>query len=220
MTGESNRGAVSAYRAVICRLEDQVDGSDGQLTELVDRAAGGDQDAWNQITERFGNLVWAIARSYRLSTADAADVVQTTWLRLVEQLGRIRDPERLAGWLATTARHESLSVLRRSGRERGWRSVEEIHERVDAHTEPVDLQLLEDERDVQLWRSFEQLPDHCQTLLRVLMATDPSSYAEVAGALDMPVGSIGPTRRRCLEKLRVILANSAYPFDANESRLP
>jgi RNA polymerase sigma factor (sigma-70 family) len=170
MTEESTRGAVSAYRAVICRLEDQMDGSDGQLTDLVDRAAGGDQDAWNGITERFGNLVWAVARSYRLSTADAADVAQTTWLRLVEQLGRIRDPERLAGWLATTARHESLSILRRSGRERGWRSVDEIHDRVDAHSPPVDLHLLEDERDVQLWRSFEQLPERCQTLLRVLMA--------------------------------------------------
>ncbi|HET6685932.1 MAG TPA: sigma-70 family RNA polymerase sigma factor, partial [Jiangellaceae bacterium] len=86
--------------------------ADPSTSDLVRDAAGGDQGAWNQLVDRYSRLVWAVARGHRLAHADSADVFQTTWLRLVEHLGRLRDPEQLAGWLSTTARHESLRVLR------------------------------------------------------------------------------------------------------------
>ena len=88
-----------------------------ELAELVRAAGDGDQAAWNSIVERYGGLVWATVRAHRLNTVDGAEVVQTTWLRLVEHLDRIRDPERLGGWLATTARNECLRQIRHSARE-------------------------------------------------------------------------------------------------------
>lgn len=184
----------------------------GQLTDLVRRAVEGDQTAWNAITERFTDLLWSVARSHRLSHSDAADVVQTTWLRLVEHLDRIREPERLAGWLAATARHECISLLRKAGRESVTWNGEEVQDR-GGSVPSIDAALLEHERDAELWSGFLRLSERCQALLRVLMATDSTSYAEVSEAFGMPVGSIGPTRMRCLNRLRSILAESEYPFD-------
>lgn len=183
------------------------------LTELVNRAVDGDQTAWDAIIERFNDLLWAVARSHRLSMADAGDVVQATWLRLVEHLGTIREPERLAGWLSVTARHECWALLRRSGREVLVWDGTESYDTVDDRLPPVDLSLLQDERDAHLWRAFGQLPERCQALLRVLMAAEPMSYADVAQALDMHVGSIGPTRMRCLDRLRQLVTTSDYSFD-------
>lgn len=169
--------------------------------ELLEAAASGDQQAWDAIVERFSSLVWATARAHRLSRDDAADVAQTTWLRLVEHLDRIRDPERLGAWLATTARHESLRVIRRGGREQPT-DEPDLFEAPD--DDAVDRLLLEQERDGALWRAFASLSDRCKTLLRVLLADEPPSYEEVGAALGMPVGAIGPTRMRCLERLRRI----------------
>ena len=188
------------------------------LSELVNRAVAGDQEAWDAITERFNDLLWGIARSHRLSVTDAGDVVQTTWLRLVENLDRIREPERLAGWLSVTARNECITLLRRSGRElRDWNGTQ-TYDLVDTRLPPVDLKLLEDERDQHLWRTFAQLPERCQVLLRVLMTADPASYAEIASALSMHIGSIGPTRMRCLDRLRQLMATSDYSFDIPTGR--
>jgi RNA polymerase sigma factor (sigma-70 family) len=169
--------------------------------ELVSRAAAGESAAWDALVDQYSSLLWSIARGFRLSTADSADAIQTTWLRLVENLDRIEDPERLPGWLATTVRRECLRVLRQSKREQVSASDDGLPEIVDP-AEPLDAHLLREERDAELWRTFEQLGDRCRTLLRVLMATPPPSYAEVSAALDMPVGSIGPTRQRCLDHLR------------------
>jgi RNA polymerase sigma factor (sigma-70 family) len=174
---------------------------DDDLERLVAAAAGGDQMAWDALVARFKGLLWAIARSYRLSTTDASDVVQMTWLRLVENLDRIQEPRRLAYWLATTARRESLQLLRRSGREQ-LTAVPEHLEREPSSAAALDAALLLDERDAALWRAVDQLPSGCQQLLRVLMAVPPPAYAEVAAALDMPIGSIGPSRQRCLAHLR------------------
>ena len=174
-------------------------------TELVARAHSGDQTAWDALVARYENLLWSVARSHRLDTADAADVVQTSWLKLLENLGRIQDPERLPGWLVTTARRECLRVLRRGGRE-----VLDLTE-VDVPDEDapgVDDALLTRERDTSLWTAFLRLPERCQRLLRVLMATESAAYAEVSAALGMPVGAIGPTRMRCLGKLRVLVAGT------------
>lgn len=167
--------------------------------ELLEAAASGDQQAWDAIVERFSSLVWATARAHRLSRDDAADVAQTTWLRLVEHLDRIRDPERLGAWLATTARHESLRVIRRGGREQPT-DEPDLFEAPD--DDAVDRLLLEQERDGALWRAFASLSDRCKTLLRVLLADEPPSYEEVGAALGMPVGAIGPTRMRCIDRLR------------------
>ena len=169
------------------------------LSDLLTRAASGDQPAWDEIVERFSSLVWATARAHRLSRDDAADVAQTTWLRLVEHLDRIRDPERLGAWLATTARHESLRVIRRGGREQPT-DEPDLFEAPDDDT--VDRLLLEQERDGMIWRAFASLSDRCKTLLRILLADEPPSYEEVAASLGMPVGAIGPTRMRCLDRLR------------------
>src|SRR3954464_637874 len=87
------------------------------LSQLVHAGGDGDQAAWDALVDRFASLVWSVARAHRLSAADAADVSQTTWLRLAEHIGRLRDPERLAGWLSTTARNECLKVLRHAGRQ-------------------------------------------------------------------------------------------------------
>jgi RNA polymerase sigma factor (sigma-70 family) len=173
-----------------------------ETASLLARAAQGDQRAWDALVAEHSRLLWAVARSFRLDAADANDVVQTTWLRLVEHLDRIEDPRRLVGWLVTTARREAMRVLRRTGRER---PAGENHtlDRADAGP-PVDAALLLDERDRALWQAYGQLGEKCRQLLRVAV-THPTAYEEISAALGMPVGSIGPTRRRCLTQLKNLL---------------
>lgn len=178
---------------------------DAPIRSLLDRASRGDQAAWDVLISRFEGLIWATVRAYRLEAGDAADVVQTVWLRLVEYLGRLRDPERLGGWLATTARHESLHCLRRSGRTVLTGDEADFEPRQPVGT-PLDAGLLASERDAALWRALRAVSERCQRLLRTLAADPTPSYEEVGRALDMPVGSIGPTRARCLERLRAALA--------------
>jgi RNA polymerase sigma factor (sigma-70 family) len=169
------------------------------LADLVHAAADGDQVAWDEIVNRFSGLVWATARAHRLSRDDAADVAQTTWLRLVENLDRILEPERLGAWLATTARRESLRVIRRGTREQ----PSDQPDLFEAPSEEMfDRLLVERERDGVLWRSFAILSDRCKSLLRLLISDEEPSYEEIGAALGMPIGSIGPTRQRCLDKLR------------------
>jgi RNA polymerase sigma factor (sigma-70 family) len=181
-----------------------------ETRDLVERVRGGDADAWTALTDRYVGLLWSVARSMRLGEADAADAVQTTWLRLVEALDGLRDPARVGSWLATTMRRECLAVLR--GRIRvvaaeGW-------DQVPGDAAELDEALLRQERDAALWRAFKGLGPRCQALLRILMADPAPSYAEVSAALDMPIGGIGPTRRRCLDHLRRIMLSGAHPFEA------
>jgi RNA polymerase sigma factor (sigma-70 family) len=178
---------------------------DDDTAALLARARAGDQAAWNTIVEQYTGLLWSVARAYRLDTATAGDAIQTTWLRLVEHLDRIQDPERLGGWLATTVRRECLQVLRRNTRERIAPGGDAGLDAVDTEAQPLDAALLASERDAALWTAFREIPDRCQRLLRVLMATPPPSYEHVAAALDIPIGSIGPTRARCLSRLRALL---------------
>lgn len=172
-----------------------------EVFSLLQRAAGGDQAAWDQLVDRFNGLLWAITRVHRLSYADGADVVQVTWMRLLEHVDRIRDPEQLGSWLATTARRECLRVLRSAGRAR---PVEVPPEPPVPHgTESApELAALVAERDELLHRALGELSPRCQRLLGALMAAQPLSYAEVSAALNLPIGSIGPTRGRCLDCLR------------------
>lgn len=169
--------------------------------ELVERARKGDQAAWDAIVTRHGNRVWSVARAHRLNSADAEDVHQVTFLRLVTHIDTIRDPNRVGAWLATTARHECLRILRRAGRAVPS-SDEEVLDSPDPLLPPVDATLLADERQVALWEALARLSEPCQRLLRVLMADPEPTYDEVSRALGMPIGSIGPTRGRCLKHLR------------------
>jgi RNA polymerase sigma factor (sigma-70 family) len=173
--------------------------TDEAVSRLVGAAAAGDERAWNALVQEFGGLLWAVARAHRLHDADATDVVQATWLRLVQHLGRLHDPARVGAWLATTARRECLRVLRVHGRITPF--GEDLPE-WESSDRPVMDALLVRERDQALWRSFNRLRERDQALLRLLMADPQPAYDEIAAALDMPIGSIGPTRQRALDRLR------------------
>lgn len=181
------------------------------LPGLVAAAIEGHQWAWNALVDRFTPLLWSICRGYRLGQADAADVVQVAWLRLMENLDRIQDPNRLAGWLGTTCRRECQAVQRRSRRtepvgEDGY--LDRLVQHVDG---PEEWVLLAD-RDATLWQAFARLSERCQRVLRVLVAGGddaPASYRVAAEMLGMPIGALGPTRGRCLNQLRQLLADAA-----------
>ena len=170
-----------------------------EVGALVATAVAGDRRSWDELVARYTGLVWSIARAHRLSDADSADVVQTTWLKLVEHLDSVADPERVGGWLATTARRECLRTIDRAGR---MRPTEDEH--LDVTPVPFDghARLVVAERDATLWDAFATLPEGCQLLLRILMTDPPPAYEDVSAAIGRPIGSIGPTRARCLERLR------------------
>ena len=179
---------------------------------LVRSAANGDEAAWRGLVTRFSSLVWAVARAHRLTNADAADVYQTTWLRLAEHIGRIEHPDRVGAWLATAARRECLQSLRSAAKTAPTDDMDRL-DTTPAVGNPTEEAVLaaETEREdaaraAAMWRAFSRLSGRCRELLRILMATPPPSYAEVAAALGLPVGSIGPTRARCLQRLREEMA--------------
>jgi RNA polymerase sigma factor (sigma-70 family) len=173
--------------------------NDAAVSRLVRCAARGDQHAWDELIDEFAGLVWGIARAFRLGDADAADVSQTTWLRLVENLDRLQDPSRVGAWLATTARRQCIQHLNDASRvvPRG----DDLPEPVNTSPDP-SAALLAEERDQALWTAMERLPERDRRLLRMLMADPTPSYTEISAALAMPIGSIGPTRARALERLR------------------
>jgi RNA polymerase sigma factor (sigma-70 family) len=177
------------------------------LTQLVSKAVGGDQAAWHQIVDRFGSRVWSICRHYRLSHADASEVFQQTWLRVLENLESLRDPARLGAWIGTTCRHEALASLRRAKRYQLVGDSGLLDWAADPREE-LDLPLLVADRDAELWRAFERLSLRCQEVLRVLVAEPDDgrpSYELASAALGIPIGSLGPTRARCLARLRSFL---------------
>jgi RNA polymerase sigma factor (sigma-70 family) len=173
------------------------------LGDVVMAAASGEAKAWEDLTRRFGGMIMAVARSCRLADADAWEVHQTTWLRLVENIGRIEQPERIGAWLATTARRESLRLVRNHARVSF--DGDALSRLADESIPPADSRPLADEQSAILRRAFVELPPRCQRLLAFLSGDDPPSYKETSVALSMPIGSIGPTRGRCLQHLRRII---------------
>jgi RNA polymerase sigma factor (sigma-70 family) len=178
------------------------------LERLVRAAAAGDQTALTKLVERFGARVRAVARSHRLSAHDIEDVMQTTWLRFHEHVAKIRDPHAVGAWLETTARRESQRVLRANTRERP--TDDELV--LDAPVPPVEEQRLgASERRMAVAVALAQLPGHQRELLSMLFSEPGPSYVEISRTLGMPIGSIGPTRARCLARLRENPALAAWP---------
>jgi RNA polymerase sigma factor (sigma-70 family) len=173
---------------------------------LVRAAAGGDRAAWEALVEAYTGLVWAISRSYRLSAGDAADVAQTTWLRLVEHVDRLSEPASVGAWLATTTRHECLRLLRRAKQIPLVPAADVLLEVLPDDQPAVDSHLLAQERQADVRRAVAQLPHPAQQLLTLLMLDPPPTYAEISAATGMPIGSIGPTRARLLRKVERLLA--------------
>jgi RNA polymerase sigma factor (sigma-70 family) len=172
------------------------------VTALVRCASNGENQAWDALIERYTPLIWSICRRYRLGGADAEDVAQAVWLKLVDHLDHLRNPAALPGWLATTARRECGRVLRVAGPSRTWERVLAAENIPDTRSATAEEELLAAERHAALREAFLRLPPSCQQLLALLIEDPPLPYAEIGARLGMPVGSIGPNRSRCLDRLR------------------
>ena len=175
---------------------------DPVVTGLVTRARNGERQAWDALVERYAPLIWSICRRHRLEAADAADAAQTVWLKLADQLDKIRDPAALPGWLATTTRRACSRILRTARRPCDAGYALAAGTIPDDHAQPAGQDLLAAERHAALRKAFGQLPPGCQQLLALLIHDPALSYAEISTRLGIPAGSIGATRRRCLDKLR------------------
>jgi RNA polymerase sigma factor (sigma-70 family) len=180
-----------------------------RLAACLSRAMAGELSALDPVVAELNPLLWHVARSQGLTEEDAADVVQTSWLELVRQLHAIRSPMALTGWLVSATKREAWRVNARRRKQAGP-GVEELGDPPDPVPLPVE-QVVTDERDQALWRQFGQLSERCKALLRVVAQANRPDYAAIADALGMPRGSIGPTRGRCLAKLRgLLLADPAW----------
>ena len=172
---------------------------------LVRRATDGDLRAWERLVDQYARLIWSITAEFKLTESDASDVAQTTWLRLLEHIDRIEYPARVGSWLAATARNECLRIV--AARRRIVLADDDavLSEGVLAAEPDIDARILADERAEIVRAAMSRLPSRWQRLLELLMADPPASYAEISDQLGLPVGSIGPTRGRCLAQLRVLL---------------
>jgi RNA polymerase sigma factor (sigma-70 family) len=179
-----------------------------EAQELLSRVVAGDERAWKELVDRYAGLVWSVARSFRLPSASTDDVVQTVWLRLAEHCGRIREPDRLASWLATTTRNEALRVIRGNMRLLPQAAVTESAELT---TPSVEERVADDVTLNAVLGAFAQLPADDQQLLRLLCTVPPLDYQTIAEMLGRPIGSIGPTRARCIERLKRLLPPGLDP---------
>lgn len=171
---------------------------------LVRLAGKGDRRAWERLVDQYSKLIWSITVEYRLVESDAADVAQTTWLRLLEHIDRIQYPDRVGSWLAVTARNECLRCLAARKRVVLGQDTDEMED-APAFGADIDERLLAAERDQTVREAMSRLPTRWQRLLEMLMADPPVSYTEISDQLGLPIGSIGPTRGRCLARLKVLL---------------
>jgi RNA polymerase sigma factor (sigma-70 family) len=177
------------------------------VTELVNAAANGEGRAWGEIIARYNDLVRATVAGFRLQQADAADAVQNTWLRALERIGTVREPERLGGWLTTTAARECLAVLRRSKREL---PVDAFVDQI-AWTGPTpETRVLCSERDRAVDAAVAQLPTRRRELVNAIFRGADNDYVQVSRSTGMPIGSIGPTRGRALVELRGRMQQGGY----------
>ena len=172
------------------------------VTALVTRARNGDTQAWHALVERYAPLIWSICRRYRLAAADAQDVSQDIWLHLVRHLDTLRDPAALPGWLATTTRRECDRKVRATAGSHAAGYLLDAEILPNQRAAPADQELLEAERHAALREALAALPPSGRQLIAMLTADPPVPCIEIGARLGIPVGSIGPTRRRCLDKIR------------------
>jgi RNA polymerase sigma factor (sigma-70 family) len=194
-------------------------GDDSPTADLVLRARKGDSDAWDALVARFAPLIWSICLRYSLGRADAEDVGQYVWLRLVDHLESVHDPAALPGWLVTTTKRECIRALRAARSQQAPATVPDVESIPDEQTGTAEKQLLLAERHAALREAFTRLPPACQRLIAMLLEDPPVPYAEISARLGIPVGSIGPSRGRCIEKLRHDPAIAAL-IDAEEAAWP
>jgi len=190
VTGVSSETIPSADRAA-------------RLARCLEQAREGERGALDEVVRELNPLLWHVARAQGLTAEHAADVVQTTWLELLRRLHEIRSPQALTAWLVSTTRREAWRTRARL-RKQAHEGVEVLDEIGDATVDVPELVATAD-RDGVLWRHVRRLSERCRTLLRIVAFVDRPDYSVVAEALGMPRGSIGPTRGRCLAKLREML---------------
>ena len=180
--------------------------SEPSVATLLQAASDGDQAAWSALVDRYARLVWSVVRGFRLDDAAAHDVFQTVWLRLVEHVDRIREPERLPGWLSMTAKNECIRVLNRQKRQIPSDFEYDVADPTarDFADPLIDLESIE-----VAMQAFEQLSPEHQQLMRLLCADPPLDYETIASIIDRPIGSIGPTRARCIARLRAIIGEES-----------
>jgi len=181
-------------------------GNDEEVTRLVRAAADGDSQAWDALMSRYVALLWSIAFRHGLGESDAADVVQNTWLRLFEHIDDVREPARVGSWLATTAQRESLRIV--AQRQRVVPSDEEAtFDGADRLQAPLDEALLAREQAAEARAALDTLPPTWRSLVELLTQDPPLSYERIGADLGVPIGSIGPTRGRCVRRLRALVAD-------------
>jgi RNA polymerase sigma factor (sigma-70 family) len=192
-----------------------------EAADLVARARDGDQPAWDALVERYAPLIWSICRKYRLGPADADDIGQSVWLRLVDHLDQIREPAALPGWLATTTRRECGRLARAAHGPHAALYPLDAETMANERAGAADQELLAAERHAALRQAFTDLPADGQQVIAMLLADPPVPYLEISARLGIAVGSIGPTRRRCLDRMRrhpavaaLIRADSGPPRSA------
>jgi RNA polymerase sigma factor (sigma-70 family) len=171
------------------------------VSDLVTGARSGERQAWDALVQRYDPLIWSICRRHGLSRADTEDVRQAVWLHLVGHLGNLHVPAALPGWLSTTTRRECLRV-QREGRPLAAGPALDAETLPDDQAQAVDQELLTAERRAALRDAFGELPSGGQRLIALLLEDPPLPYAEISVRLGIPVGSIGPNRRRYLNKMR------------------
>lgn len=172
-------------------------------TRAFDRWVAGDSSGLDDLVAVMTPVLWHVVRAYRLSQESAEDVIQTTWLALVRRRAAIADPTAIGGWLTTAARREAWRVAKA-----GSRATPVDHEELAPRLpeqRSAESSALENDTRHRLWIAVDELPERCRRLLRVIAFENRPDYADLASDLGMPIGSIGPTRGRCLAKLRVAL---------------
>jgi RNA polymerase sigma factor (sigma-70 family) len=178
-----------------------------RLADHLERARAGEAGALDAIVRELNPLLWHVARSQGVPASEVSDVVQNTWLELVARLDDIRSPGALTGWLVVTTKHEAWRTNRKR-QSTGPGATDVDLAAIPDDTPDASTALITDERDRILWHAFRHLSERCRALLRIVAMVDRPDYAVVGEALGMPHGSIGPTRGRCLERLRVLLEAS------------
>jgi RNA polymerase sigma factor (sigma-70 family) len=175
----------------------------GQAASAFERWTAGDAVALDELVRAMTPVLWHVVRAYRLTTELAEDVVQTTWLSLVRSRASIQEPAAVGGWLTTTARREAWKVAKANGR--GIPVEDDELSRRLPDEDSAEAEVVRRDGDERLWGAVERLSERCQALLRIVAFEHRPDYTTIAANLGMPVGSIGPTRGRCLQKLRTMI---------------